>query len=273
MKADTLCIDLEDLKKRVSPKTTGVITVHVSGLICPQMAELRSFCRDNKLFLLEDAAHAHGAMIDGQKAGNLCDGGAFSFYPTKVMTTGQGGMITTNDSKMAEVARRMRDHGLDSNRIMVMIGDNWCMSEVTAIIGKSQLAHLEEFVSKRNQIAQNYNCSLRKISDVSLFETPTNIRNSYYKYPMLLDDNLNREKIASIMKNQFGIETGSIYYPPCHLHPWFMENLGTKKGDLPVSEKVLSQVICLPIHPHLSDEQVQYILKAFSESIDKVRRL
>jgi perosamine synthetase len=90
---DTLCIDLEEVKKKVTSKTAGVIVVHIAGLICPQINELRRFCHDNSLFLIEDAAHAHGAMIDGQMAGNLCDGGAFSFYPTKLMTTGQGGII------------------------------------------------------------------------------------------------------------------------------------------------------------------------------------
>jgi perosamine synthetase len=184
MLEDTLCIDPDDVAKKVTPKTAGVIVVHIAGLICPQINELRKFCHDNNLFLLEDAAHAHGATINGKMAGNLCDGGAFSFYPTKVMTTGQGGMITTNNPDMAMAASKMRDHGLDSSRIMVLLGDNWFMSEVTAVIGKYQLAKLEDFILKRNTIAKYYENALKENSDISLFKTPSGIRHSYYKYPI-----------------------------------------------------------------------------------------
>jgi perosamine synthetase len=271
IREDTLCLDLDDVKRKVTSKTAGIIVVHIAGLICPQMKELLKFCRDNSLFLLEDAAHAHGAMIDGQMAGSLCDGGAFSFYPTKVMTTGQGGIITTNDTQLAGYARRMRDHGLDSKRIMIMLGDNWCMSEVTAIIGKYQLAKLEDFVRKRNEIAEYYQNALKEISGVSLFRVPINIRHSYYKYPLRLSDDIDRDKVAWILKAEFGIDTGSIYYPPCHLHPWYKKNLCTKEGDFPVSEKVLKKVLCLPMHLGITPEITHYVVEALNASIAKLQ--
>lgn len=268
---DTLCLDVDDVARRITSKTIGVIVVHIAGLICPQINELRSFCHDNNLFLLEDAAHAHGALIDGHMAGNLCDGGAFSFYPTKVMTTGQGGMITTNDSKMAAAARCMRDHGLNSERIMTMIGDNWCMSEVTAVIGKTQLTKLEDFVRKRNEIAQYYENALKNIGDVSIFRTSPNIRHSYYKYPILLRNGLDRDKLGLILKNEFGIDTGNLYYPPCHLHPWFKRNMPTREGDLPVAETVLKQVLCLPMHLKVTEEDAQYVVDALRNSINRLQ--
>jgi dTDP-4-amino-4,6-dideoxygalactose transaminase len=270
IREDTLCIDLDDVKKKVTPKTSGVIVVHIAGLICPQINELRKFCHDNDLFLIEDAAHAHGAKIDGQMAGSLCDGGAFSFYPTKVMTTGQGGIITINDSQMAKAAYTIRDHGLDSERKMVMFGDNWCMSEITAIVGKYQLAKLEDFVCKRNEIAKYYQGSLKEINDVSTFNVPINIRHSYYKYPIRLSDSINRDKVAQIMKADFCIDTGSIYYPPCHLHPWYKENFGTREGDFPVSESVLKQVLCLPMHMGITQEIAQYVVEALKASIESI---
>ena len=271
IRADSLCIDLDDVKKKVTSKTAGVIVVHVAGLICPQMNELRKFCHDNSLFLIEDAAHAHGAMIDGQMAGNLCDGGAFSFYPTKVMTTGQGGIITINDSQMAKAASMIRDHGLDSERKMVLLGDNWCMSEITAILGKYQLAKLEGFVCKRNEIAQHYNGLLNEISEVSTFNVPNNSRHSYYKYPVRLSDCVNRDKVAQIMKEEFCIDTGSIYYPPCHLHPWYKKNFGSKEGDFPVSESVLKQVLCLPMHLGITQEIAQYVVEGLKASIKSLQ--
>ena len=269
MAEETLCIDLDDIERKITSKTAGVIAVHIAGLICPQMNELRKFCHDNDLFLLEDAAHAHGAMINGRKAGILCDGGAFSFYPTKIMTTGHGGMITTNDANMAVASRNMRNHGLDSERIMRMIGDNWCMSEVTAVIGEYQLAKLEDFVSKRNEIAKYYEAALRKIAEVSIFHTPSNIRHSYYKYPILLSDNVDRDNVAKALKNEFGVDTGSIYYPPCHLHPWYQQNFGTHEGDLPISETVLKKVLCLPMHLGVTEEIVHYVVDALEISINK----
>jgi perosamine synthetase len=268
---DTLCVDVGDIARRITSKTVGVIVVHVAGLICPQMHELRRFCNDNNLFLLEDAAHAHGAMIDGRMAGNLCDGGAFSFYPTKVMTTGQGGMITTNDSNMAAMARSVRDHGLNSERIMTMIGDNWCMSEVTAVIGKHQLSKLEEFVRKRNEIARYYENALRDVGDVSTFRTPPNIRHSYYKYPIRVKNGLDRDKLGLILKNEFGIDTGNLYDPPCHLHSWFKQNMYTHEGDLPVAETVLGKVLCLPMHLKVTEEDVQYVVDALRFSINRLQ--
>jgi perosamine synthetase len=269
MKAETLCIDVDEVVKKVNSRTAGVIVVHIAGLICPEMSELRRFCQDNRLFLIEDAAHAHGAIIDGQMAGGLCDGGAFSFYPSKIMTTGQGGMITTNDSTMASMAYSMRNHGLDSERIMTMIGDNWCMSEVTAIIGKYQLAKLEDFIFKRNEIAHYYEEGLKNTDNLSTFKTPANIRHSYYKYPIRISENVDRNNVALTMKSEYGIDIGSIYYPPCHLHPWYQKNFGTREGDFPVAENVLKKVLCLPMHVGISKETAQYVIDALIACIGK----
>mgnify|MGYP000921240982 CR=1 FL=1 len=269
MKEDTLCVDFEDFKRKVTSRTAGLILVHVGGMICPEINQIRGFCKDNNLFLIEDAAHAHGAMIDGQMAGSLCDGGAFSFYPTKVMTTGQGGMITTNDSSVAAAARSMRNHGLDSERIMVMIGDNWCMSEVTAVLGRHQLASLDLFIQKRNEIAQAYDALLSGNDFAAPIRKPDNVRHSYYKYPVRLHG-VDKAKLMSALKSEFGVDTGSLYYPPCHLHPWFKANFGTREGDFPVSEAVLKEVLCLPIHPGLTVDVARYVVDSLNACISKL---
>ncbi len=271
IREDTLCLDPLDLKRKINSKTAGVILVHLAGLIPPQIKEIKQICKDNNLFLIEDAAHAHGAMIDGQKAGSLCDGGAFSFYPTKVMTTGQGGMITTNDPEIDAKARSMRNHGLDSQRIMVMLGDNWCLSEITTILGRHQLANLENFLEKRIAVAKVYDALLKENVAVFPIKAPDNVRHSYYKYPVRLRD-VDKDQIVSAMKNEFGIDTGSLYYPPCHLHPWYKTNLGTHEGELPVSERVLKQVLCLPIHPGISQETAKYVVESLNKCIQKYKQ-
>ena len=124
MRADTLCIDPEDVKRKLTVKTAGVIVVHIAGLVCPQIGELKQLCEDRGLFLIEDAAHAHGATINSQKAGTLGDAGCFSFYPTKVMTSCEGGMITTNNFALAEKARCMRTCGQTKDKQVAMMGHN-----------------------------------------------------------------------------------------------------------------------------------------------------
>ena len=156
MNPDTLGIDVEDVKRKVTEKTAGVIVVHIAGLLCPQINELKEFCEQKGLFLLEDSAHAHGATLDGRKAGTFGDVGCFSFYPTKVMTSGEGGMIITNNEILADQAKILRTCGQNAHRDVVMLGHNWRLNELNAIVGINQLEHLEEFLNKRNQVAGWY---------------------------------------------------------------------------------------------------------------------
>lgn len=270
IREDTLCIDPKDLQERITNKTIGVIVVHLDGLICPQIDEIKEICKDNQLFLIEDSAHAHGAEINGVKAGTLGDVGAFSFYPTKIMTSGEGGIITTNNSKIAEAARYMRNQGLNKIQLMIMIGHNWRMSEITAIIANNQLKNIEKFLSKRNNIAKKYEEKLSHINEISLFKTPKNIRHSYYKYPIKILNELDVEKLLHLLY-KYNIEIGNSYYPPCHLHPYYKKNFGTKKGDLSVSENILKKVICLPIHFKLTTKKINYILEKLKISINVLK--
>jgi dTDP-4-amino-4,6-dideoxygalactose transaminase len=270
MKADTLCIDVEDVRKKLSPNTAGIIVVHIAGLVCPQISEFKELCEEKGLFLLEDAAHAHGAMIDGKMAGTFGDAGCFSFYPTKVMTTCEGGMIITNNSKLAEEACCLRTVGQDAERKAVMLGHNWRLNEMAAVVGKHQLEHLEEFVNKRNEVARWYEKALSDVGAVSLFKVPSNFRHSYYKYPVKLADGIERQKLSVLLKEKYGVETGHVYYPPCHLQPFYMNTFGTKMGDLPVAETVLNKVSCLPMHYTVTKENVDYICQALVSSINEL---
>lgn len=270
MKADTLCVDVNDVKRKASSKTAGVIVVHIAGLVCPQINELKEFCEEKGLFLLEDAAHAHGALKDGKKAGTFGDAGCFSFYPTKVMTSCEGGMIITNNEQVAEDARCLRSCGQNAQRQAVTLGHNWRLSEVAAVVGKHQLRHLEEFLAKRNQVADWYKEALADVESVSLFEVTPNFRHSYYKYPLKLAEGIDRIRLSALMKEKYGVETGHVYYPPCHLQPYYMEAHGTREGDLPTAERVLKSVLCLPMHYCVTKENVDYIRDALVSSINEL---
>jgi perosamine synthetase len=270
MKSDTLCIDIEDVKNKVSEKTAGIIVVHIAGLVCPEMRELKDYCEEKGLFLMEDAAHAHGAMFDGKMAGTLGDVGCFSFYPTKIMTTCEGGMLTTNNEEIALQARCLRTIGQNDQRLAVMLGHNWRLNELAAVVGKHQLEYLEKFVVKRNEIARWYEEALGNMQDVALFKTPSNIRHGYYKYPVKLADGINREKLSWVLREKYGVETGHVYYPPCHLQPFYMNNFGTRLGDMPVAEKVLNQVLCLPMHYEITKENIDYIQNALALALKEL---
>ncbi len=272
MNADTLGIDVEDIKRKTTANTAGVIVVHIAGLVCPQINELKEFCQQKGLFLLEDAAHAHGAMMDSKKAGTFGDAGCFSFYPTKVMTSCEGGMILTNDQSLAEEAACVRTCGQNSERQAVMLGHSWRLSEIASVVGKHQLAHLEEFIAKRNEVARWYDSALADLRGISPFITPPNFRNSYYKYPTLLADGIDRIKLANFLKEKYGIETGHVYYPPCHLQPFYMNTYGTREGDLPTAERVLKRVLCLPMHYAITKDNVDYIHDALVDAFGNLER-
>jgi|WetSurMetagenome_2_1015567.scaffolds.fasta_scaffold70878_2 perosamine synthetase len=271
MNSETLGIDVEDVERKLTENTAGIIVVHIAGLVCPQLKELNQFCEDSGLFLLEDCAHAHGATLDGQKAGTFGKAGCFSFYPTKVMTSCEGGMIITDDKIIAEEARCLRTCGQNSQRQAVVLGHNWRLNELAAVVGKNQLEDLEMFVAKRNEVAGWYRQALSGVEGVSLFNVPANIRHSYYKYPIRLNEGIDRLKLAGVLKEKFGVETGHVYYPPCHLQPFYMQNYGTKEGDFPTAERVLKQVLCLPMHYCVTKVDVDYIRDALVSALSQLQ--
>jgi perosamine synthetase len=263
IKPDTLCIDPDDARQRITSKTSGIMVVHLAGLVCPQIKELQQICREYGLFLIEDAAQAHGATIDGKKAGSLGDVGCFSFFPTKPMTTGEGGIVTTDDARLAEFARSLRHHGREGN-LHVRLGYNWRMSEVNAILGIYQLRRLEEFIKRRNEVAQKYTDALMKIKDILPIPVPSNIRHSYYKYPVLLSGGRGASELEKSLQNKYSISTGTLYYPPIHLQPNYRHLYGYKEGMLPVAEETLTRELCLPMFVEINDEAVNYVIESLA---------
>lgn len=264
---ETLCINVEDTKEKISNKTKAVIIVHVAGLITPNIQELLEVCEDHHLFLVEDTAHAHGAMFKDRMAGSLGDVACFSFYPTKIMTTGEGGMICTNISDLDSKSRVLRLDGIGSDGLVQELGHNWHPSEIHSVIGIYQLRRLEEFIRRRQEVASTYIRLLEKIKSVQVFAKPSYIRHSYYKFPVLLNEEISSEKLIKVMLEKHGIEIGRIYYPPCHLQPLYKKIFGFKEGHLPISEEILKRVIALPMHAHISTAEAESAIKAIKESL------
>lgn len=267
MDANTFNIDINDVIEKIDDNTVGVILVHIAGLITPDFERLKAICSDNELFLIEDAAHASGATFNGKQAGSLADVGCFSFYPTKILTTCTGGMITTNNPDLELYARQVRHHGFSADsQSFDHLGNDWCMSELLAVLGSKQLARLEENITHRNHIADCYRRELVKFDWLTVPSYPANVRHAYYKFPVLLDNRVNRDEFRTIMKSRHGIEMGAIYYPPCHLQPVLKSELKIEPGSLPVSEAVLSRQICPPMHASIKEKDIAVIAAAMDET-------
>jgi len=265
----TLCIDLNDVLERITNRTVGLMVVHIAGLVCPQIKELSEICKDHGLFLIEDAAHAHGAMFKEQKAGSLGDIGCFSFYATKVMTTAEGGMICTNIDEMPEKMKILRFDGIGPEGLHVKISNNWHMDELNAVLGIHQLNRLEYIVKRRNEIARSYQEHLKDMDGITTFYTPPHIRHSFYKFPVLLEDGINTEDLIKTLKSKYGVETGRVYYPPCHLQPVYKELFGYKEGIYPVAEEVLRKVVCLPVYVQMQNHEIDYVIDSFRKALSQ----
>lgn len=265
IKSETLCIDPADIVRKITPNTKGVMVVHLAGLIPPEIFEIREICEKHGLFLLEDAAHAHGSMIDEKKAGSIGDAGCFSFFPTKPMTTGEGGMITTNDDDLDEFAKIFRNHG-KKDQLYTEIGNNYRMAEINAILGIHQLKRLDKYISKRNDIAKKYASSIHEINDIELIFVPTNVRHSFWKYPIILK-NSNTVELKKIFLEKYDISLGTTYYPPIHLQPVYKIQYGNLEGTLPVSEDVLTRLVCLPMFVGLTEEMIDYVIDSLKKEI------
>jgi dTDP-4-amino-4,6-dideoxygalactose transaminase len=270
IRADTISMDPESLRKCVSDKTCGVVVTHIAGFPNPDLREIMEICVEHDLFLIEDATHAIGATLDGRKMGSFGKVGVFAFTPTKVLTSGEGGAMVTNDAKLSEYAKHYRFYGSGVGKTeFVNLGRHMVLPEVSAILGIYQLKRAEEFIAKRNKIADIYNEELDKLDYVKTVKIAGNARCSYYKYPLTLDRRVNKIKFTEKLYKEFGVETGNVFYPPCHMQSFYREDeICVERGIPTTSEDVLARTITLPIHVEMTQREavcvvdgVQTILK------------
>lgn len=268
---ENLQMDPADLQRKIQPDTRGVILVHIGGMISPNIDEIKRICDENSLFLLEDAAHAHGATIDGRRAGSLGIGGSFSFYPTKVMTTGEGGMVTTDDEEVYRRCLVLRDHGKTNPELNVHeeFGYNWRFSEFHALLGLQQMKRIESSLEERRRIAMMYDEKLGNLPKVKRLQIPPNIRSSYYKYIVFLDEHIDRDELKTEMKDRYGIHLpGEVYSQPLHTQPVFRKHswaVANDPGDsFPQTEYVCEHHLCLPLYLGLTEKEIDYVVDSLA---------
>jgi dTDP-4-amino-4,6-dideoxygalactose transaminase len=264
----TMALSPATLDATVTDRTVGVVLVHIGGLVSPDTPAIADWCRDRGLWLVEDAAHAHGSSLDGRSAGTFGTAAAFSFYPTKVITSGEGGMILTADADIDADARIYRDQGKAGflGGEHVRLGAAWRMSEVHAAIGSVHLARLDQFIARRNAIAARYDAALSGIDGITPQPVPAGAVTNYYKYVAFLDPGVDRAAFKATMREQHGVGlSGEVYARPLHTEPVFAE---LPRGPLPVAEDICRRHICLPLHSDMTDNEADYVADAVRSTLE-----
>jgi perosamine synthetase len=268
---ETFSMDVESLRASITERTAGVVVVHIGGLVTPRMKEIQALCREHNLFLVEDAAHAHGSSYRGTMAGTFGGAASFSFYPTKIITSGEGGIIVTNDDRTDEESRLYRDQGKATftANIHNKLGYNWRMSEPHAIIGLTHLRHLKEFIEERNAIARIYDEGLKQVEGVTPVRPAPGSVSNYYKYIAMLDEKIDRSVLKKVLRERFDVGlSGEVYELPVHLQPYFEGKY--RKGDFPNAEHLCAHHICLPVFQRMTQADAEYVLDSLQKAMSLV---
>ena len=260
----TLALSPETLEAALTPLTAVVVLVHIGGFITPEIDAIRSICDRRGIVLVEDAAHAHGSSLGGRPAGTFGHAAAFSFYPTKVMTSGEGGMITTGDELLRDEAIVYRDQGkagfLGGDH--VRMGYAWRMSELHAAVGLVHLSHLDEAIATRRRVAARYDEALASLSGCQPLSIPAAAVSNFYKYVVLLDPGIDRAELKRELSERMGVSlSGEVYASPLHRQPIFAD---LDRDSFPVADDVCARHICLPVHSDMTHDEADYVVESLA---------
>ncbi len=246
-------------EKAITKKTKAILPVDLYGLSA-DMRQIQKIAQKHKLAVVEDAAQAHGLVNEGKPPGAFADAACWSLYASKNMTTGEGGVVTTNSDQVAEVLKMVRTHGEKAKYASEILGCNYRMPEIEAAIGIVQLEKLPGFVAKRRANAKQLTSILKKSDRLQLPKEPEGGLHSWYLYTVRLINGTEeaRNKLQAELKKK-EISAEAYYVNPVHQMPYYSQNFGAKK--LPETEKAAKQVFSLPVHPGVTEEQIEYIGK------------
>jgi perosamine synthetase len=260
-----LCIDPDDAARRITSRTRAVVTVHIGGLISPRTPDLVEACEQHGVPLVEDAAHAHGSALGDRPAGSFGVAAAFSFFSTKVITTGEGGMVLTRDPAVHDTVRVLRDQAkVGGSNLHEQVGASWRLTEVQAMLGIAQLARLDDFIARRQAIAERYRLGLAEVPGIEVLPVPPRAFHNFYKVIALLEGVAPEELRARLRADHDIALGGYVYDVPLHRQPVFRE---LADGPLPVAEDLCARHVCPPVYPALTDAQVDHVVAALSQAL------
>ena len=250
----------------ITVKTKAIMIVHIYGHPC-DMDPIMEIARKHNLKVIEDCAEAHGALYKNKKVGSFGDIAAFSFYSNKIITTGEGGMLVTNDESLANRARWLHSLAFDKERRFIHeeIGFNFRMTNLQAAIGLAQLEKIDDIINKKREIARTYNQFLNNVEGIQTPYESEDVKNVYWMYAIIIEDNfgISRDELKEKL-SEAGIET-RFFFSPLHQQPCFKEN-NYNPEDFPVSIEISKKGLYLPSGLNLTSEQIESISKLIIES-------
>lgn len=259
----TFTIDLKDAGRRITSRTRAIVPVHLFGNSC-DIDGIQGLASQRKLRVIWDGAQSHGTRYRGADIGSFPEAVCYSFYPSKSMTTGEGGMIATSDKDLYEKCKLLRSHGQTGPYVHTLLGFNYRMTEISAVLGIHQLKQLEGFVQRRRENAEFLNRNLRDVSGIVTPHAEPEVEHSYSQYSVLLDGSLKGKRDAfRETLQEAGIDT-AVYYPrPLHRQPVFSE-MG--EFSLPVTEGLAERILSLPVHPGLEPEDLGRVVEGVKQA-------
>jgi dTDP-4-amino-4,6-dideoxygalactose transaminase len=263
---ETFLIDPEDVKEKITARTKAIVPVHLFGNAA-DMDALSDLSEDHGIKIISDSAQAHGTEYAGRDLGSYDDLNCYSFYPSKTLTTGEGGMVTTNDKELDRIGRLLRSHGDDGRYHHVMVGLNYRMSDIMGAIGVNQLSRLDEFLKIRRHLGKKYREGVAKIPGITpqKVEAKVNHGYSYFSSVLELDEfKCTRDEFVEAM-NAENIDCAVHYPTPLNVQPAIMDIM--KPEPCPVSEDISTRIFSLPMHAELTDEDLENILSGVEKVV------
>ncbi len=268
---DTFGLEPEKILENIEEKTKAIVPMDYGGQSC-KIFQIKEICKENNLKLIEDAAEALGASINGKKVGSIADSSIFSFCGNKVLTTGEGGAVVTNDKEIFEKIIYLRSHGRvsqtnyfndPSSSEYVQLGYNWRMSSITASLGISQLQKLDKIVKMRQENAMFLSLKLNKHKEIKTPKIEPNSEHIFQMYSIRLKTKEMRDNLHEFLKNKKIFS--KVYFSPIHLTQFYKDKFNIKEGLLPITEKVSETILTLPLYPNMTNEEKLFL----TESIDE----
>jgi UDP-4-amino-4,6-dideoxy-N-acetyl-beta-L-altrosamine transaminase len=275
IKEDTLNIDHEEIKKKITKKTKALIPVDFTGLPV-DLEEIQEIARKYNLIIIEDASHALGATYKDSKIGSISDMTIFSFHPVKHITTGEGGMITTNNKEYYERLKLFRTHGITKDKDKLLkydgpwyyemqeLGYNYRLTDFQCALGLSQLKKIDRILQRRREIVKKYDCEFKDVPEIKIPQiNPVDSNPAWHIYMIQL--NLERLKVGrreifeALKAENIGV---NVHYIPVHLQPYYQKRFGYHSGDFPKAENYYSGAITLPVFPKMTDRDVDDVIRA-----------
>lgn len=275
---DTLLLDPEQVERHISPKTRAIVAVDYAGQPC-NYDDLRTLANRYGVWLIADACHAIGGSYKGRPVGSIADISTFSFHPVKHITTGEGGMTTTNNPELVHRMKIFRNHGITTDHRqreqqgswfyeMVDLGYNYRLSDIQCALGISQLRKLPAWVKRRQAIAMKYTTAFANLPAVQPLSVKENVSHAYHLYVVRFDmsklKGTRAEIFTALRAEGIGV---NVHYIPVHLHPFYRTHFSTKSGMCPVAEAAYEQIISLPIFPLMTDDDVNDVVVAVQKVI------